>query len=231
MVTTRAVLAYHDGQKQHKIFLIAKTRVGFGKAKKSQNPDVDITMRVLPLRSQELDPGNWARTKKISQHHGNFILRNNQFYIERLGKNGIFTLEGNEIEKESLFTLKDTTQIRLAQESLQLKLKTVRDLETQSVNCLCVERVDNHVHHCYVQVIREVTIGVKKADVNLPGMNGLFRIVTEQEGWNVIPDESGYTKINSEVIQEPTLLCNRDVLSNGLQEIVFCMTEDNDFVE
>ena len=84
----RAQLTFDDG---HKIFVVAKNQIGFGRAKRSKEPEIDFVMRALPVRSCELDPENWQKSSRLSGCHGYFAYRNNTLYIkDNYSKNGIF---------------------------------------------------------------------------------------------------------------------------------------------
>ena len=86
------LLQFKDGRR---IFLLAGDVLGFGRDKRSKNPRMDITFRLLPLRSKELDPENWKRSMMISHCHGFFGFRNGGMYIQNSSRNGIYHVLGD----------------------------------------------------------------------------------------------------------------------------------------
>jgi len=88
----RAQFAFEGG---HKVFIIAKEQVGFGRKKKVKNRDVDIVLRLLPTRSPELDPENWQKSRKIGGCHGFFAYRKGGVHLkDNNSRNGIFKVPG-----------------------------------------------------------------------------------------------------------------------------------------
>ena len=73
-----------------KLFLYGAERVEFGSAKHGALKTVDLTLRLLPLRSRRLDPENWRASRLLSAHHGSLVFREGQYFLEDHSTNGIF---------------------------------------------------------------------------------------------------------------------------------------------
>lgn len=105
----RAQLAFAEG---HKIFIIAKDRIGFGRAKRSKEPELDIVMRVLPVRSCELDPENWQKSSRLSGCHGYFAFRKEGMFLkDNNSRNGLFRVPekmGKSLCDSSMTDIDDT---------------------------------------------------------------------------------------------------------------------------
>lgn len=190
----RGLLTFEDSGDVHRLFLLGKDLVGFGKAKSERNPRVDITTRVLPLRSKELDPENWDQTTRLSSHHGNVVFEDGKFFLEDLSTNGIFIKVGGGTAQSELFgsatfrpiTARDGPMptvarcgermnrsfpileqvcFSLGEDLLEVEATVLRS-EDGPVRGLHMVRLDNLPEHSYLQILSEVTIGsMQTADV------------------------------------------------------------------
>lgn len=89
----RALLDF--GQGRRKIFVIPKGVIGFGRDKKHKNPEVDITLRLLPCRNKAQDPENWAKNLKISHCHGFLGYKKGRMHVGNVSSNGIYCFLGD----------------------------------------------------------------------------------------------------------------------------------------
>jgi hypothetical protein len=87
----RLTLDFADGRRA---ILLTVDEAGFGKDRPSKNPAVDIPLRVIPCRSQQMDAENWARTMKLSHCHGRIRLQADGAFILDTSSNGVYLQGG-----------------------------------------------------------------------------------------------------------------------------------------
>lgn len=94
-------LAFEAGEPGRRILILTHPSVALGMKKFTTTPQVDLTLRLLPCRSEALDPENWQKTRGISSPHATIQARQDHFVIrdEPKSKNGVFlaALKGGEV--------------------------------------------------------------------------------------------------------------------------------------
>lgn len=108
----KARLVFEDAEAGRKTLILVKPRLAVGVNKFTRDPKVDLTLRLLPCRSQEQDPENWKRNLLISSPHFTIEARESAFLIrdEMDNKNGtaLAELKGGDDEFDESVTDADT---------------------------------------------------------------------------------------------------------------------------
>lgn len=245
----RAKLTY-IGDKR-KIFLIPKQSVAFGMAKKEINPEIDVTLRVLPVRSKELDNENWHKSGKISKIHGRIRISNDlKVEIIDLSQNGIYikNVEGSSIgewvevlgtqpefgvEKNSIIripkgiwvALPNKVEISLGQDLLDLELCTYRDVE-QRVDCVILRRLYNVPQHEYVQLVKKVVLGEVTNGNNIINTTESIEISVDKNQYKY-----RYLSSGAQSDTEYKAIFPGEILKIGSQELLFDKVSDSDFTD
>lgn len=85
-------LAFEGSEAERRVLILTRTTVALGMKKFTSAPAVDLTLRLLPCRSEAQDPENWRKTRGISSPHATIQARHDHFVIrdEPGSKNGIY---------------------------------------------------------------------------------------------------------------------------------------------
>ena len=185
----------------HSIFLFAGNRLAFGMAKKERYPEVDLTLRLLPVRSQELDPANWAKSAMISKLHGRLRVVAGSLQIKDESRNGIYlrlnasegglaslgelgdwigTLDedaslasATRLAKGEWRTLPDHATLTLGKNILHLHLDVCRSQTDGLIDTVHIRRLGNSPTHEYLLVVRSWHLG-KVCGPDLADLPGAF---------------------------------------------------------
>lgn len=236
---------------KRKIFLIPSQSLTFGMAKKSMSPEIDITLRVLPARSRELDNENWQKSGKISKVHGRIRiskdlrveiidLSQNGIYIQNAEKNSIgewvevlgtqpeFGTDENSIiriQKGIWLALPDKVEISLGQDLLDLDLCVYRDFE-QRINCIILRRLNNVPQHEYVQLVKNVVLGGVKNENNILNTSDSIEFSVENNQY-----QYRYLSLDNQTDTGYKTIFPGEILKIGSQELLFDKVSDSDFTE
>lgn len=86
----RSKLVIREGGVERTVFMIPKREIVFGMAKRERQPEVDLTLRLLPIRSRSESPDNWRKSAMISKVHGRLKVERNKALIRDESLNGLF---------------------------------------------------------------------------------------------------------------------------------------------
>ena len=76
-------------------------------AKKSKEPEIDFTLRVLPSNSRQKNPENWMKSAMISKIHGRIKILHDQAMLKDESRNGIFIRGTTKSDHDALESLSD----------------------------------------------------------------------------------------------------------------------------
>lgn len=245
----RAKLTFNGDNR--KIFLIPKQILTFGMAKKEMSPEIDVTLRVLPARSRDLDSENWQKSGKISKVHGRIRiskgikveiidLSQNGIYIQNAEKSSIgkwvevrgtqpeFGTDENpivRIPKGIWFALPDKVEISLGQNLLDLEVCAYRDFE-QTIDCVILRRLNNVPQHEYIQLVKKVVLG---------GVSYKNNILNTTDSIEISVDNNQYQyrhlSLDNQTNARYKTILPGEILKIGSQELLFDKLSDSDFTE
>jgi hypothetical protein len=105
----RARLVFTGAEEGRKVLLLTKPTVALGMKRFTKSPGVDLTLRLLPCRSEKLDHENWRHNRLISSPHATIAAHEDHFEIrdEPHSKNGTFLVHISGGEGEPALSVGD----------------------------------------------------------------------------------------------------------------------------
>ena len=166
------------GLQPNTYFLFATPRLPFGRAKpgSSARPvDNVLVLRLLPCRSQQVDPQNFKLTNEISGHHGEFFCCEGAPFLVDRSSRGTW-LDGVRMPKDVPMQLGAEFELNLAG-VLELRGRIFpKDAGPRKpLEALRLERVSNAPGHAYVWVLERARLGPGEA-IEIPEAAGSVHI-------------------------------------------------------
>ncbi|MCG3196468.1 MAG: hypothetical protein GHCLOJNM_00943 [bacterium] len=151
----RLLLVIQGGQTERKAFIWHQRHLVFGRAKKSENPDVDLTLRYLPIKPEGLFPENLEKTRKIPRRFGHVYIDERVVLIRNLHAKACFTLDGTPVCEGQERRIASNRFTIGFDGGLSL-LGTCFRSDTGLIDALRLSRIGNHEVHDYFVVPRRL---------------------------------------------------------------------------
>lgn len=162
-------LEFEGREAGRRVLILTQSSVALGMKKYTTDPRVGLTLRLLPCRSEALDPENWQKTLCISSPHATVQARADHVAIrdEPGSKNGVYLGESGgkrpgaparQLPKGDWQRLPERCEIFIGQQVLQLSAQTFCG-ERGGIEALRLGRVNNLPELEYLLAVRRVRIG------------------------------------------------------------------------
>jgi serine/threonine protein kinase len=168
-IPLRARIDLASAEGRRTFFLFAGPSLPFGRARPGTEGVAvrnELVLRLLPCRSEALDPDNFHATRRISGHHGEFSARDGAIWLVDRGRLGT-AIDGVPAPRDTPARLPARFLLEIAG-ALALEGE-VRGPEG-AAEALVLRRVGNQESHVYVWVLDRVV---------LDGPNGPAEVVNE----------------------------------------------------
>ncbi|MFC1706300.1 FHA domain-containing serine/threonine-protein kinase [Planctomycetota bacterium] len=150
------------GQVTDRIFCTMGTQLRYGRAvpgKETVAQENNLIMRVLPCRTEEIDPENIAATVKISHRHGTIVQRGSDLFVVDHSEHGTW-LDGERLPDREPTKLPSCFLLDVAGVlTLKGMVHPVLRSDASPPEALLLQRVDNQAGDAYLWVLRSAFLG------------------------------------------------------------------------